>query len=401
MSEAPVKVLLIDNDRRDDRLIRQMLDEYDGTPFGLEYEDRLSSGLERLQNSEFDAVLLDLNLPDSLGQDALNAVISASPDVPIVVISGFDDGSEAAAGALRIGAQDYLLKERLDGSMLGRAITYAIERKQAGERLMEEHSRKATGEIIEGGAEDLTNMIEMAAHELRHPATIFKGYATLLREYGDDLDPETIRDALDSIEQASNRLTHLINNLLDTSRIERKKLNLAYKEVDPYVLMVRAAEEMRAKATEVEFNVLVGREDMRVRLDPEKIKDALSVLVDNAIKFTSEGGEVDLWFDERDDAVIFNVGDRGPGVPENDRENVFGRFYRVEDEVHNSKPGIGLGLYIAKTYVLAHGGWITVTERDGGGAVFSFGIPKQAIEGGFGGDPEETPLDRLLRRFEL
>ena len=401
MAGEPVRVLLIDNDRRDHRLVKDMLEESEGTQFGLECEDRLSSGLKKAQGSSFDAVLLDLNLPDSLGLDTLKAVYSAVPRVPIIVLSGVEDHREMAPAALRNGAQDYLVKGQLNGNELSRSISYAMERKRAEEDLVSDETRKTAGALFEGGAEDLTNMIEMAAHELRHPATIFKGYSTLLREYGDDLDPETIKDALDGIDQASNRLTHLINNLLDTSRIERRKLKLAYREVDPNVLLVRAVEEMRARGVEPELNVMVQSEDMVFRLDPEKAKDVLSILLDNAVKFSPVDGEIDLWCDDRGDALVFNVADRGPGVPERDRENVFGRFFRVEDEAHNSKPGIGLGLYIAKTYVLAHGGWIMVSPREDGGSVFSFGIPSNPIEGGFDVNPDESPLDRLLRRFEF
>lgn len=401
MAGEPVKVLLIDNDRRDHRLVKDMLEESGVTQFGLECEDRLSSGLKKVEDSSFDAVLLDLNLPDSLGLDTLKAVYSAVPRVPIIVLSGVEDHQEMAPAALRNGAQDYLVKGQLNGGELSRSISYAMERKRAEENLVSDETRKTAGELFDGGAEDLTNMIEMAAHELRHPATIFKGYSTLLREYGDDLDPETIKDALDGIDQASNRLTHLINNLLDTSRIERRKLKLAYREVDPNVLLVRAVEEMRARGVEPELNVMVQGEDMVFRLDPEKVKDVLSILLDNAVKFSPGDGEIDLWCDDRGDALVFNVADRGPGVPERDRENVFGRFFRVEDEAHNSKPGIGLGLYIAKTYVLAHGGWIMVSPREDGGSVFSFGIPANPIEGGFDVNPDESPLDRLLRRFEF
>lgn len=401
MAGEPVKVLLIDNDRREHHLVKDMLEESGGTGFVLECEDRLSSGLERMGGSDFDAVLLDMNLPDSLGLDTLKAVCSAAPRVPVVVLSGVGDDGEMAPATLRNGAQDYLVKGSLDGGQLSRSISFAIERKRAEESLVSDETKRTAGELFEDGAEDLTNMIEMAAHELRHPATILKGYATLLRDYGDNLDPETVSDALDGIDQASNRLTHLINNLLDTSRIERRKLKLAYREVDPNVLLVRAVEEMRARGVEPELNVMVQGEDLVFRLDPEKVKDALSIILDNAVKFSPGGGEIDLWCKDRGDALVFSVADRGPGVPEKDRENVFGRFFRVEDDDHNAKPGIGLGLYIAKTYVLAHGGWIMVSPREGGGSVFSFGIPANPIEGGFDVDPDESPLDRLLRRFEF
>lgn len=401
MVEEALNVLLIDNDRRVHNLVRDMLAESGDTPFTLECEDSLGTGLERIEARPFDALLLDLNLPDSLGIDTLKAVCTAAPRVPVIVLSSIEDSRQVAPAVLRNGAQDYLVKGNLNGDTLSRSVIFAIERKKGEDSFLSDATKKTADRLFEGGAEDLTNMIEMAAHELRHPATILKGYATLLRDYGDELDPETARDALDGIDQASNRLTHLINNLLDTSRIERRKLKLAYREVDPNALLTRAVEEMRARGVEVELNVLIHGDEREFRLDPEKVKDAVSILLDNAVKFSPGGGEVDLWCEDRGDAIVFSVADRGPGVPEEDRENVFGRFFRVESDAHNSKSGIGLGLYIAKTYVLAHGGWIMVSPREGGGSVFSFGVPANPIEGGFDVDPDESPLDRLLRRFEF
>ena len=111
------------------------------------------------------------------------------------------------------------------------------------------------------------------------------------------------------------------------------------------------------------------------RADPERTKDVLSILLDNAVKYSPAGSEVDIWYEWLDEQPVFRVADRGPGIPEKDREGVFERFYQVEPVEYHSLPGIGLGLYIAKTYVDVQGGWITCEPRDGGGSVFSFGLP--------------------------
>lgn len=132
----PIRVLLIEDNPADARLLREMLAEMDGVPFDLERVDRLSAGLERLSSDGIDVVLLDLTLPDSRGLDTFRQVQANAPQVPITVLSGLDD-STVAVQAVRDGAQDYLVKGQIDSSLLVRAIRYAIERKRAEEALRE------------------------------------------------------------------------------------------------------------------------------------------------------------------------------------------------------------------------------------------------------------------------
>jgi len=105
------------------------------------------------------------------------------------------------------------------------------------------------------------------------------------------------------------------------------------------------------------------------------VRQALLILLDNASRYSPAGSEVELWYERRPSEVVFSVADRGPGLSEADRRNVFERFYQVEDAAHHSGPGLGLGLYIASRIAEAHGGWIKADPRPGGGSVFSFGLP--------------------------
>lgn len=129
-----IKILLIEDNPGDVRLLREMLAEMPGTPFDLECADRLSAGLERLAAGEIDVILLDLSLPDSRGFDTFLRVQGQAPRVPLVILSGLDDEA-LALKAVREGAQDYLVKGQFDGLLLLRAIRYAIERKWAGEEI--------------------------------------------------------------------------------------------------------------------------------------------------------------------------------------------------------------------------------------------------------------------------
>jgi signal transduction histidine kinase len=118
-----------------------------------------------------------------------------------------------------------------------------------------------------------------------------------------------------------------------------------------------------------------GGTEREIEVDPRQVQEVLAILIDNALKFSPEGSEVKAWYEQDVSQTTFFVADRGPGVPDEDRQKIFERFYQVEGVQHHSKPGLGLGLYVAKRFVEAHGGSIELESRDGGGSLFSFTIP--------------------------
>ena len=142
-ADNPVKVLIIEDNPGDVRMIREMLLGAAGLPFELECADNLSAGLEQLAEEDVDVVLLDLGLPDSLGIDTLTSLHDQVPEVPIVVLTGFDDIS-VAVKAMREGAENYLVKGQADGDSLSRSLYYAIEQKSAGKTLSESEKRLRT-----------------------------------------------------------------------------------------------------------------------------------------------------------------------------------------------------------------------------------------------------------------
>ena len=151
MSDDSTKVLLIEDNPGDVRLIRELLKEAYGVSFSLECVDRLSAGLELLGQGAIDIVLLDLGLPDSQGFDTFIRVHSSVPQVPIVILSGLADEA-LAAQAVREGTQDYLIKGQVDSNLLGCSLRYAIERKQAEETLRQsEENFRALAENASDG----------------------------------------------------------------------------------------------------------------------------------------------------------------------------------------------------------------------------------------------------------
>jgi len=236
--------------------------------------------------------------------------------------------------------------------------------------------RKTARKSVEKQKEELQRLIDVAAYELRQLATVFKGYSYLLMESGGEIDAESFMEAISSIDEAASGVTHIVNELDDTSRIERGQLNPVDKEVYPHKLIRRAVEEMRVKGCDRDFVLSTYADESSLVADPEAIKQVLTILLENADKFSPDKTPISIWHVRRGAETVFHVADRGQGIFDEDLELIFERFYQGKDAMRRPTRGIGLGLYIAKKMVEAHGGWIKVELRENGGSDFSFGIPE-------------------------
>lgn len=231
-----------------------------------------------------------------------------------------------------------------------------------------EEERRAYEEV-------LRDFINITSHELRHPITLMKGYAEVLKSFGDELDEDTRFKALDAIDKGTDRLDKLISALLDTSRIERGGF-LTYKlEVDLRALAGQVVEEMQLKGCSNLFTMDFPRGPSICRADPEKLTQLMVILLENAAKYSPPSSRITIRIGALGEVTQVSVIDSGPGVPEEDRKRVFDRLYQVGDAIYHSVPGIGLGLYIARKIVEVHGGEIWCEPNPAGGSIFSFTLP--------------------------
>jgi signal transduction histidine kinase len=221
----------------------------------------------------------------------------------------------------------------------------------------------------------LRDFIEIASHELRHPITIMKGYAITLKEMGDRLGTPESLEILEAIDRGADRLGALLMDLMDTTRIERGEMAILRKEMPFAVLVDAAFLGIKAKYVDRVFNVRIGTDIGVLNADHRRVSQLLGMLLDNAAKFSPPASEIGLTAEFEEGEILVSVLDRGESIPEVEREKIFWRFYQVGDVKYHSIPGIGLGLYIARRIVEAHGGRIWYEPREGGGNTFRFTLP--------------------------
>ncbi|MDD5748212.1 MAG: PAS domain S-box protein [Actinomycetota bacterium] len=224
-------------------------------------------------------------------------------------------------------------------------------------------------------AERLRHFLTVASHELRHPITVIKGYANTLVEYMESMPEEMINEILKDIDSSTGKLTHLVNELMDVSKIEEGETFVRKERTDVEALVSSVVEEFKASGYKNEVETRIGESVASAQLDSERIGRVFGMLLENAAKYSSASSPIEIEVEKGEDFILFSVLDRGVGVPESEREKIFDRFYQVTDALHHSIPGIGLGLYISREIITAHGGEIWHEPRDGGGSIFRFKIP--------------------------
>lgn len=238
------------------------------------------------------------------------------------------------------------------------------------------------------------------SHELKTPVALIKGYAQTLAREDAQWDAETARSSLQIIEEEADRLESLINNLLDASRIQAKGVKLDLTDVDLEALLRKVADAYRTQTDRHRIEIVFEHPLPPVWGDEERLRQVFTNLLNNAIKYSPQGGAIQIggWLhrahppEEEVDAsedgaldgasrlapgdyAIIYVTDQGIGIPASDLPRIFDRYYRVDSSLRRSTAGAGLGLYLAKVIVDAHGGQIWATSEQGKGTTFFVALP--------------------------
>ncbi len=224
----------------------------------------------------------------------------------------------------------------------------------------------------EEASRSLEEMVAIVSHDLKTPLTSIVMNVHLLSR---KIEKEELKTHLDQISKAVDRMTNLINSVLDLEKIKQGRFEMELKIEDPKAIVSDVVSLMTpiAKKKNISIESRDRGEVKPVNCDREKIYQALTNLIGNSLKFTPEGGTVSCLIEDLESEVRFSIKDSGPGILNDEVPLIFNRYWQASP---TAKKGNGLGLYITKGIVEAHGGHINVKSELGHGAEFFFTIPR-------------------------
>lgn len=397
-----VRILAIEDSPTQFQRIRAMLEGDAGSSYELRISTSLESGLEELRAKPFDAILLDLTLPDSSGVETCARVSEEFADTPIVVLTGLDD-EEMAISSLKRGAEDYLVKSQINSHLLVRAIRYAIERKRGVLALQKAHDEleyrveQRTAELREmqdvaarrqeelAHVSRLNTLGEMAsglAHELNQPMMAIIGFADhclyIMRD--GDGDTEKCIPVLQDAANEAKRAGEIIKRMrrLVSKRVSQQSLSDMNQTVSETVQILKPG-------LNVNVELAFDKDLPKIQIDRIQIQQVIINLARNASqamdntesdqrRLTLRTGKSQTGKShtgKSTNTIFVEVSDTGPGLAPEDLERLFDPFFTRKED------GLGLGLSISRSIVESHGGKLTVSQNGQHGLTFRFELPTQ------------------------
>jgi signal transduction histidine kinase len=348
--------------------------------FSVDAAENGEDGLRLMQASSYDLVLLDVMMPGISGMDVLGAIHAHDPEIICIIITGFAT-VELAVSAIKQGAYDFLTKPfASDDLML--VVNRGLERR----RLSLEAKRLQT---IEAEAKRLAEekarleeldkaklaFIRLVTHELQAPVAAIQSYLELILE--SYIPPEKQRDILQKAMARAQEQVALLTDLLEFGRLRTVKPPTLPVPVQVDAMLRQVVGQLEAQAIQknIHFEVSIAAPLPPVRVLPDQMKSVWTNLISNAIKYTPEGGAIEIVLRESDGQLVGQVRDTGIGIPPEAQPQLFTEFFRADNAKTFSPHGTGLGLTIVKQIVENAGGAIQVESQVGQGSTFTIKLP--------------------------
>jgi len=369
-----LQVLLVEDNAGDARLLREMFSKEEAGSFALTHLTRMSEAEKRLAQGGVDIVLLDMGLPDGHGMETLRRARAAAPDVVMIVLTGLEDEA-LAAESIKEGAQDYLIKGQIENRALPRALRHAMERHrmQAETEAMRKHQLQLKDEFL-----------SHVSHELRSPLASIYSFTTIISDgLAGETNPQQ-NEYLQIVLRNVRQLQSMIEDLLEVTQAQAGKLKVDLQpfSLDDAIGYAVATLGGSAKEKEIALSYQSSADLPLAYADAMRVRQVLTILLDNAVKYTPDGGMVSILAGvcAQDPGFLqVEVSDTGCGIQPDLIPRVFEHLYQVSDPAiatgRAGRRGLGLGLHIAKELVTRQGGEIWVTSEPHQGSHFFFTIP--------------------------
>jgi len=338
---------------------------------------------------EPDLIIADYNLPQYNGLSALRLLRELELDIPFILVTG-SLGEETAVECIKLGAADYLLKDRL--ARLGPAAAAALQQKKLREekRQAEEALRRHAAELEQRVAERTAELeaalrkerelnelkqrfVSMVSHEFRNPLSTIQTSNDLLRYYSAKMSEEKRKEHFDNIDTQVKQLTEMLNDILMISKAETVGLEFKPTTLNLEDFCRALAEEVQQTTVKHRIHFSSSGDGSGAVVDEKLLRRAISNLLTNAVKYSPAGGAVHLRLLCAGGEAVISVEDEGIGIPQEDQKHLFEVFHRAGNVGDIS--GSGLGLVIIKQAVEAHGGAISVISQVNVGTTFIVRLP--------------------------
>ncbi|HEY9610270.1 hybrid sensor histidine kinase/response regulator [Allocoleopsis sp.] len=380
MNELLIHALLVEDSPSDAELFHRIFLRAGSGKWNLAHVERLGKAIESCRERTFDIALLDLRLPDSDGVDTVTQFCTSIPDVPVVILTAFDD-EELALQAMSKGAQDYLVKDQVNIQVLRRTICYTIERSQILKRLKESEAAILQSFYKERELNQLkSTFISMVSHEFRNPLTTLRLTSQLLQDFEDKLTPAKKIKCFEQMNTSIHNMTQLLDEVMLLGKTE-----VGQFQYEPTPLNLEKFCRSLTEAMQLGDNnkhpisFSCQGNCTQVEMDEGLLRHILTNILSNALKYSPDGKKIRFSLVCQDNTTIFRIQDQGIGIPAKERNRLFETFSRCSNV--GRIEGTGLGLAIVNRCVELSGGEIQIDSEVNVGTTVTVSLPLSTSAG--------------------